>query len=142
MPTPHNARRCAKHRRLTNRDLTRDDDGDDPDGRDHEHALTKAQIQRWLDDGGAGQPERREIRTRPCVWAPTALKARLAAEHALAGLPRQPWGYYAAARSALARIVAQVELRILAQNAAAERLRQLTISLELHGRSREAMPRN
>ncbi len=141
MSTPHNTGRYAKHRRLTNQTPTHNDDGGGTDGRDHEQAIPEKQIHRWIDDGGAGPPARPEIRTVPCVWTPTTLKARLEAQLALDALPRHPWGNSAAARSTLARIVAQVEQRILAQEAAAEQLRELTISLARQRRSDERMPR-
>ena len=63
-----------------------------------------------------------EIQTMPSVLTPTALKARLEAQHALRALPRHLGGIAAAARSTLARIVACVEQRILPQEAAAEQL--------------------
>lgn len=139
MPTPHKTAGSAEHRWLASRSRTRGDEAGGAQLRDTDRAALGKQVQRWMDDGGAGPRSRRRIRTLPCVWTPTTLKMRLAAQDALAGLPRRPWGNFAAARSTLARIVAQVDQRILAQEVAAEQLRELTIRLALHQRSHQAM---
>jgi hypothetical protein len=94
-----------------------------------ESALSETQIQRWMDDGGALPPVIRERGTVPRMWTPSALHARLAAERALDALPRHPRGVFAEGRSAIARIVVQVEHRNLPQEIAADRLRELTSRL-------------
>jgi hypothetical protein len=138
MPTPHKTAGSAKHRRLASRSRTRGDEAGGAQLRDPDPAVLDKQIQRWIDDGGADPPARCQIRTLPCVWTPTTLKMRLAAQDAVDALPRRPWGIFTAARLTLARIVAQVEQRVLAQEVAAEQLRELTIRLDLHQRSHHA----
>ena len=139
---PLSSASSAEHRRLARRSRTRGDEAGGAQLGDSDHAVLDKQIQRWIDDGGANPPPRRQIRTLACVWTPTTLKMRLAAQDAIDALPRRPWGISTAARSTLARIVAQVEQRILAQEVAAEQLRELTIRLNLHQRSQQAMRRS
>lgn len=124
MPTP----RSAKPRRSGHAEGRR-------------RTVCELQLQQWMDDGGANPPMRREVRTVPCVWTPTALKARLEAQRAVNALARSPWDVSAKARSTLTRIVTHVERRILSQESAAEQLRELTTRLVRHRRTQDAIRR-
>ena len=81
------------------------------------------------------------VRPEPFVWTPSALSARLEAERALDDMPRRHWGISAEASSNLARIVAQVEQRILPQEAATEELRELAGRLVTHQRVQQVIRR-
>jgi hypothetical protein len=100
-----------------------------------------AQLQRWLDDGGAQAADPRLGRpatSAPVTWSPVALSARLEAERALRALPRRPWGISADGRKAIGRIVAEVEHRQLSLDAATTRLRDLTLRLHQHRLAEES----
>lgn len=98
--------------------------------RDGERDVPDKQIHRWTDDGGALPPPATEV-VAPVMWSPSALNARLEAEHALQGLPRT-CGPAVEARALIRRVITLVERRELSLRAATERFRALTARLDQH----------